>query len=127
MKAWLIAFGLFSLVGCGSLAGNASNGKVLFNRSALGTGASAKEGCVMCHAIEAGISGKGPSLAGYGSEAGEHYKDHQFESAVDYVVDTMVNPDGEIASGFSAGVMPKYSGILSEQELADLAAYLLTL
>jgi mono/diheme cytochrome c family protein len=43
-----------------------------------------------------------------------------------FVLESIVNPDAEIAPGFAAGVMPKdYGDKLSEKQLADLVAFLL--
>ena len=42
-----------------------------------------------------------------------------------FIHESVVDPDAEIASGFTAGVMPAvYGDQLSEQELADLVAFL---
>lgn len=42
------------------------------------------------------------------------------------VLESIVNPDAQITEGFTAGLMPKdYGQKLSEQQLADLVAFLL--
>jgi hypothetical protein len=43
-----------------------------------------------------------------------------------FIHESIVDPDAEIAEGFSGGIMPKnYNTQLSEQQLADLVAFLL--
>jgi mono/diheme cytochrome c family protein len=43
-----------------------------------------------------------------------------------FILESIVNPDAHIASGFTAGVMPKdYGEKLSDKQLADLVAFLL--
>jgi cytochrome c oxidase subunit 2 len=42
-----------------------------------------------------------------------------------FIRESIVNPDAEIAEGFQPGLMPKdYGDKLSDQELADLVAFL---
>ena len=88
-------------------AGNAENGKAVFN----GDG-----GCSGCHSVQPGQVMVGPSLAGIGTESAEALHE------------SIVEPDAKITEGFTAGVMPKdYGEKLSDEQLNDLVAYLLTL
>ena len=76
----------------------------------------AAQGCGSCHAFEAaGSSGQtGPNL------------DESLEGKdAEYVHESIVNPDAQIAEGFQPGIMPKnYEDTLSEKQLADLVAFL---
>ena len=76
------------------------------------------QGCGSCHAFEpAGSTGNvGPNL----SEALQG-KDAAF------IQQSIVDPNAEIAKGYSPNVMPQtYGSTLSDKELADLVAFLQT-
>jgi mono/diheme cytochrome c family protein len=78
----------------------------------------ADNGCGGCHTFEAaGTSGTtGPNLD----------ETLQGKDAA-YIEEAIVNPDSEVAPGFQPGIMPKeYGSQLSQQELADLVAFLQT-
>jgi cytochrome c551/c552 len=93
-------------------AGDASNGQALFR----------SEGCFACHALESDESGVGPSLAGIAERAAAHNG-----SAEAYLVESIVDPDAYIVDGFQDGIMPQGFGQrLTEQQLADLVAFLLS-
>jgi hypothetical protein len=50
------------------------------------------------------------------------------KSAEDYLRESIIEPDAHITEGFTAGIMyQNYGKDLSEQEINDLVAYLLTL
>ena len=89
--------------------GDPAAGKEIFT-------ASAQPPCASCHTLqEAGASGTvGPNLDDVlkGKDAA-------------FIHESIVDPDAEIASGFTAGIMPKtYPQQLDEQQLADLVAFL---
>ncbi|HID34605.1 MAG TPA: cytochrome c, partial [Anaerolineae bacterium] len=72
--------------------------------------------CVTCHSIEPGKTVVGPSMAGIASK-GE-----------DFIRESIVNPDADITEGFPAGTMPQdYGQKLSEEQINQLVAYLMTL
>jgi mono/diheme cytochrome c family protein len=90
-------------------AGDAAAGKEIFTTTA-------QPPCASCHTLaEANASGTvGPDL------------DQVLKGKdVAFIHESIVNPDAEIASGFTAGVMPStYGEQLEDQQLADLAAFL---
>lgn len=91
----------------GSLEGNAEAGAQVF----------ASANCGSCHTLAAaGSSGAiGPNL----DEALEAGKTEEF------IEESIIEPEAEIAEGYSAGIMPSnFGALLSEQEIADLVAYL---
>jgi len=95
--------------GGGAPSGNAGAGKQIFT-------ATAQPPCSSCHTLsEAGASGQvGPNLDDVlkGKDAA-------------FIHESIVDPNAEVASGFSAGVMPDvYDQQLSEEQLADLVAFL---
>lgn len=102
-------------------AGSAGAGEELFEQSLIGTQA----GCMTCHSLEPGVTMVGPSLATIGAEAGSRVPG---VSAEDYLRKSITEPDADLAEGFSAGIMPAaLAGELTEQQVADLVAFLLTL
>ena len=43
----------------------------------------------------------------------------------EFVRESILNPDAEVAQGFSAGVMPSFEGRLSDKQVQALVDYLL--
>jgi mono/diheme cytochrome c family protein len=112
------------LVGCGGepsaddSRGDATNGERLFREGAVPP-------CGTCHSLRPGLDLLGPSLARIGHNAGSQVPG---QSAGDYLRESILEPDAHIAFGFSASVMAaSYEAQLSQQEVEDLVAYLLTL
>jgi mono/diheme cytochrome c family protein len=108
-------------------AGNPDNGKVIFNaphNTAIGPWA-----CAQCHSVtpdEARIIG--PGLWNISTAAGSYVPG---ENAVQYIHESIVNPQAFIVPGdppYPQNLMPQNWGeVLSEQDLNDVIAYLLTL
>jgi cytochrome c551/c552 len=94
-------------------AGDAANGEALFR----------SEGCFACHSLEPAESGIGPSLAGVAERAAGQSND----SAEVYLVESIIDPDAYVVDGFQDGIMPQGFGQrLTEQQLADLVAFLMS-
>ena len=85
-------------------AGDATKGKALFTTYA----------CAGCHALDQ-TKLVGPSLKGIATRADEAS-----------LRESILDPTSVITEGFEAS-MPSFAGVLSEQQLADLIAYLQTL
>ena len=101
--------------------GDAAAGKKLFEQTLIGTQA----GCITCHSLEPGVTMVGPSLATIGAEAGSRVSGM---SAEEYLRQSILEPDAHLAEGFSSGIMPgTFADELTEQQVNDLVAYLLTL
>jgi len=100
----------------GSLpAGDPSGGEQVFT----GKGA-----CSACHSLDPGIQTVGPTLAGIASRAATRKPGYSAEM---YLTESIVSPDAYIVEGFQGGIMPaNYSQQLSEQQLADVVAFLMT-
>lgn len=95
-----------------SPAGDAAAGKSIF----------AEQGCGSCHTFAAaGTNGTtGPNL----DEALQRDADRAGKPLAEFVRESIVAPDAFIAPGFKPGVMPKtFGGSLSEEQLADLVAF----
>jgi len=97
--------------GGGGGGGGAANGKALF----------ASNGCVSCHTYKpAGSKATvGPDLDNLASDAQKAGKPLE-----DYVRTSITDPNGYVVPGFPKGVMPATYSSLTDQQLADLAAFL---
>lgn len=81
-----------------------------------------QQGCVGCHSVD-GAQGAGPTWQGlFGSEiplaSGE-----TVTADAEYIQNSILNPQAQIHEGF-APIMPSYAGQLSDQQIADLIAYI---
>jgi mono/diheme cytochrome c family protein len=95
--------------------GDAASGESLFWGEAA---------CYACHSLEPGETGAGPSLAGVAGRTATARPDMTAEA---YILESIIDPDAHIAAGFNSGIMPPNFGQrLSPQQLADLAAFLMT-
>ena len=96
-------------------------GEGLYVQGLIGTQA----GCPTCHSLEPGMIGLGPSLATAGAEAGARVAG---TFAAVYLRESILAPDVFVVEGFAGGIMPvTYGDELTEQQVADLVAFLLTL
>jgi cytochrome c2 len=118
----VLALALFGLAACGGAAttapsggaGDSVAGETLFKAS-----------CSRCHSVEAGVTLIGPSLAGIGTKAATTVAGM---SAEQFLRQSIVDPNANITSGFSSGIMPGNFGTqFTSQQIDDLVAYLLTL
>lgn len=105
--------------GAGEGTGDPARGKELFNAPAL----AGQAGCASCHSLEPDVTLVGPSMAGIATRAAQRVSGM---SAEEYLKQSLLEPDAYVVEGFPQGVMPAYTG-LSEQELQDLIAFMLTL
>lgn len=82
------------------------------------------QGCVSCHA--AGSGQRGPHLAGlFGSTV--HFEGGGTAVADEnYLRESILNPQAHLVAGYQA-IMPTYQGLLSEENVMQLIAYLKTL
>jgi cytochrome c2 len=95
--------------------GDPANGAQLF----------VNNGCGGCHNVDNDAVLVGPSLLNIKDRAGSRVEG---QTAVEYLHNSIVNPNDYIVEGFAAGVMVQTFGdTLSEQQINDLIAYLLTL
>lgn len=105
----------------GAGGGDPKAGEALFAQSVIGS----QPGCSTCHSLEVGVVIVGPSLAEIGHHAGEMVSGM---SAEEYLRQSILEPDAVVEEGYAAGTMPKVWGDeLTEQQVQDLIAYMLTL
>jgi cytochrome c oxidase subunit 2 len=124
MKVWIAILMVLMLSACASEesadslpTGDATQGERLFTQSIKGA-----PSCSTCHTVD-GTDSVGPSLQGYGETASTREDD---QSAEDYTYASIVRPAAHIVNGFSNVMYGQYGQRLSEQQIADLMAYLLT-
>lgn len=132
MRAQLIGLAMSVLVatGCGAAPaepGNAERGRELF-AAPVASPRGDQQACVRCHALEPGersATGLGTNFSAIGLRAGETVPG---QTAEQYLRTSIIDPDAHLAGGFQDGLMYReYAKVLSEQQISDLVAYMLTL
>lgn len=104
-------------------AGDAEQGKALYEQTVIGSNAA--PGCAACHSRDPGKVLVGPSHADIGVRAATAVPGM---SAEEFLHESIVKPDAHVAEGFPPGIMyQNYGEDLTEQEINDLVAYMLTL
>ena len=127
LKQWLIGClaGSIILAGCSTPTpkaetlpeGDAASGAALFTEAINGA-----PSCVTCHSLD-GSTLVGPSMKGYAAVAGTRTD----LSAEAYTYQSIVQPPAHTVSGFANVMYAQYGQKLSQQQQADLIAYLMTL
>ncbi len=103
------------------LSADPATGERLFNGATLGASA----GCQICHSLQPGVQLVGPSLAGVATRAETRVPGLPAEQ---YLMQSLVDPDAHVVEGFQPGQMrPDLAQALTQQQLDDLVAFLLTL
>ena len=117
---------VLALVACGGEAeapastsgGDAAAGQAVYAEMAA-------PACSTCHSLEPGVTLVGPSLANIGAEAGTRVSG---VSAADYLRQSITEPNAFVVDGFASGLMTdSYGTQLTEKQIKDLVAYMLTL
>lgn len=104
-----------------SLGSDPIAGRKLYYETSLGTNA----GCRICHSLEPGQTLVGPSFAGLAERAADRIPGM---SAEEYIRQSILDPDAYVVDGFPAGQMvPNLDEVLSEQQINDLIAFLMTI
>ncbi len=98
--------------------GDASRGETLFTENINGSPA-----CSTCHSLDA-VRLVGPGLGGYGDNSETRVEG---QSSEEYTYNAIVRPGDFLAGDYGNLMYTEYKLKLSEQEIADLIAFLLTL
>jgi putative redox protein len=105
--------------------GNPERGREIFETG--GGVISAENRCSGCHSLDGTVKeyiSAGPSFQGIAERAGNRVPGL---SVVEYLRQSIVDPSAYVVKGFSDNKMPKaYSIFLSEEEIDDVIAFLLT-
>lgn len=102
------------------VSGNAAAGEALFQKTTI----AGAPGCSACHSLQPGMRMAGPSLADAATVAANAVDGM---SADAFLRQSIVEPDAHVAEGFMPGLMfQNYGESLSEQQINDLVAFLLT-
>ncbi len=121
----LVLAGLL-LSACGSIpAGDPTTGQQLFTGE-ISIGGGSVPTCAECHAVTPDAQELiGPGLSNIGNRAALTVEEM---TAEEYLRASIVDPDAYLAGGFQEGIHYRgYREVLTEQQLADLIAYMLTL
>jgi cytochrome c oxidase subunit 2 len=122
----LIAGLILLLTACGSSPaesqpasslGDPARGQLLFD-----TGGASGIPCATCHTLD-GTSLVGPSLKGIGDRAATQVAGL---SAEDYIRQSILDPSAHLVEGYDDLMNKNYADSLSEQDINDLIAFLLT-
>jgi ferredoxin len=101
--------------------GDPAAGRRIYLEGSMGVNA----GCRVCHSLDAKVNRVGPSFAHIGTRAATRVAGM---SAAEYLYQSIVEPDAYVVEGFPQGLMlPDAARILTEEQIRDLVAYLMTL
>ncbi|MEI6291707.1 MAG: c-type cytochrome [Chloroflexota bacterium] len=125
----LVSLSALVLTACGGgasgpVTGDAARGKDLYNSATLGTNSA--PGCSSCHKYNeaAGKNDKAPYTAGTGTRAETRVAGM---TAEEYIKESILKPNAYVVEKYKEGDMyQKWEAELSQQEIADLVAYLVT-
>jgi len=102
------------LSGGSSEGSMASNGQKTFNEL----------GCATCH--RADTQGRGPNLVGLYGKTVQLDNGSTVVADENYIRESIINPGSKVVSGFKP-IMPTFNGIVSEEQLLSLIAYVKSL
>jgi cytochrome c len=104
-----------------ALVGDASQGETLFRQ-----GRGDAPPCITCHQVGDGSFGfsLGPNLVGVLERAATRIEGL---SAEEYLIQSIISPSAFIVPGFRSLMFSRFGELYSDQDMADLLAYLTTL
>jgi cytochrome c len=114
------------IAGCGGTAATTAGGDAARGQQIFTAGANDAPPCATCHLVAEGgpRSSLGPNLAGVGERAGTRVEGL---AARDYLQQSIVDPYAYVVGGYRGVMYPEYGEHLTDDEVADLVAYLMTL
>jgi cytochrome c oxidase subunit 2 len=88
-----------------------------------------RNGCIACHSLD-GSKIVGPSFKGiYGEKTTVLVNDHEQQVTVDenYIRESVYEPNAKIVKGYRQGLMQPYKGLVTEDEIKQVAEYIKSL
>ena len=85
-----------------------------------------KNGCIACHSLD-GAKSVGPTFKGfYGTTVDviSNGKPRKIKADEAYIKSSVYDPNSDVVSGYTAGIMNSYKGLISEKELQEINDYL---
>jgi cytochrome c oxidase subunit 2 len=96
--------------------------------AARGAELSVSIGCTACHNITGEEGGIGPTWKGLFDSEVPLADGSSVAADDDYILSSIINPNGQLHAGYPQGVMPQnYGDQLSEEQLADIVEYIKSL
>lgn len=102
--------------------GDLEHGRVLFENGGSHEMYKPTYICANCHSLD-GSDGDGPSLQGISQRAGSRVSELSAEA---YIRQSILDPDAYVIEGYNHKMGRIFSVLLSEKEVDDLVAFLLT-
>lgn len=102
----------------GVVQGDVARGEDIFRHGTNGS-----PPCISCHALQPGGFSLGPAMAGISARAGQRVPGLSAEA---YLHQSIIEPEAFVVPGFRPIMYPKYADHFSEQDIADLIAFLMT-
>jgi cytochrome c len=103
--------------------GDVANGEKLFKQTVIGPNSA--PGCITCHSLEPDQVIVGPAQHDVAVRAATRVDGL---SAEDYIRQSIVEPNAYLVEGYAEGIMYQtYGDDLSDSEINDIVAYMLTL
>lgn len=127
-RIWLpfiLLLAILSLAACGGGSGESAasgGGDVAAGQQIFNTGGDSGIPCASCHTLD-GTDLVGPSLQGIAERAAER---EPGTSATDYLHESIVNPSAYLVSGYEDLMNNDYSDTLSDADIDNLVAFLMT-
>jgi nitric oxide reductase subunit C len=111
-----------------SLSGDPEEGRKLYMQQTI----DGAPGCITCHDPGPEEEKIGPSHDGIVTRSRETLASPEYTGsagdAEGYLLESILEPDAFVRAGYPSGTMPQdYGEILSDQQIADLIAYIKTL
>jgi cytochrome c oxidase subunit 2 len=122
-RPWLFILVLTILLFAACGGGAADSEAIRAGRQIYETGGDSKIPCATCHTLD-GTPLVGPSFQGLSERAGSRIPGLSTE---EYIHQSIVNPGAYLVEGFQNSMNPTYGQLLSEEDIEDVTAFLLSL